>query len=92
MTSYLRIFRPVAVSVAVVTLVAVATAMAIGLAYPEPVSSGGLGPDWQCTRLALVFTSCSRVVRFKAAAVEQGKAPACSRPSVWRQALDLLRE
>jgi hypothetical protein len=92
MTSYLRIFRPVAVSVAVVTLVAVATAMAIGLAHPEPVSSGALGPDWQCTRLALVFTSCTHVVRFKTAAAEQGKTPACSRPSVWRQALDLLRE
>ena len=35
MTSYLRIFRPVAVSVAMVTLVAVAAAMAIGLAHPE---------------------------------------------------------
>jgi hypothetical protein len=92
MTSYLRIFRPVAVSVAVVTLVAIATAMAIGLAHPEPVSSGALGPDWQCTRLALVFTSCTRVVRFKTASAEQGKAPACPRPSVWRHALDLLRE
>jgi hypothetical protein len=91
MTSYLRIFRPVAVSVAVVTLVAVAAAMAIGLAHPEPVSSGTLGPDWQCTRLALVFTSCTHVVRFKTAA-EQGKAPSCRRPSVWRHALDLLRE
>ena len=94
MTSYLQIFRPVAVSVAVVTLVAVAAIMAIGLAHPESVSSGPLGPDWQCARLALVFTSCTRVVRFKTAAAEQGKAPACPRPSVWRwrQALDLLRE
>jgi hypothetical protein len=92
MTYYLRIFRPVAVSVAAVTLVAVAAAMAIGLAHPEPVSSGTLGPDWQCTRLALVFTSCTRVVRFKAAVAERAKAPACQRPSVWRQALDLLRE
>jgi hypothetical protein len=90
MTSYLRMFRPVAVSVAVVTLVAVATAMAIGIAHPEPVSSGALGPDWQCTRLALVFTSCTRVVRFKTAAAVQGKAPACRRPSVWRHALGLL--
>ena len=92
MTSYLRIFRPVAVSVAVVTLVAVAAAMAIGLAHPEPVSSVTLGPDWQCTRLALVFTSCTRVVRFKTEVAEQDKAPSCPRPSVWRHALDLLRE
>jgi hypothetical protein len=61
----------------------------MGLANPEPVSSGMLGPDWQCTRLALVFTSCSRVARFETAAAAEGKAPSC--PSSWRNALGLLR-
>ncbi len=85
MTSNLRLIRPVAASVAVVTLVAVAAAMAIGLAHPEPVSSGALGPDWQCTRLAMVFTSCTPIIRIKTASVvEEGKAPVCPRPGSWR--------
>lgn len=81
--------RQVAAVAVVVTFVAVAAAMAMGLANPEPVSSGMLGPDWQCTRLALVFTSCSRVVRFQAAASAEGKAPSC--PRSWRSLYGLLR-
>ncbi|KIU42868.1 MULTISPECIES: hypothetical protein [Bradyrhizobium] len=30
------------------------------LASPEPVSSAGLGPDWQCSRVAFVLTTCTR--------------------------------
>lgn len=30
------------------------------LASPEPVSSAGLGPEWQCTRVAFVLTTCTR--------------------------------
>ena len=63
MTHFPWTLKGLLVSVAVVTLVGVAAAISIGLAYPEPVSSGALGPDWQCTRLALVFTSCTRLVR-----------------------------
>ena len=33
----------------------------IGVSYPEPAASAALGPDWQCSRLAFVFTTCSRV-------------------------------
>jgi hypothetical protein len=62
MTHFRWTLRGLVVLLAVVTLVSAAAAVSIGLAYPEPVSSGALGPDWQCTRLALVFTSCSRVV------------------------------
>ena len=91
MTSNLnfRVPRQIAALVVIVTLVAVTAAVAMGLATPEPVSSGVLGPDWQCTRLAMVFTSCTRVVRFKTAAAE-GKAPSC--PRSWRNALGLLRQ
>ena len=32
----------------------------IGVSYPEPAASAALGPDWQCSRLAFVFTTCSR--------------------------------
>ena len=61
MTHFRWTLRGLVVLLAVVTLVSAAAAVSIGLAYPEPVSSGALGPDWQCTRLALVFTSCSRI-------------------------------
>ena len=33
----------------------------IGVSYPEPAASAALGPDWHCSRLAFVFTTCSRV-------------------------------
>jgi len=91
MTSNFRIPRQIAGIVVVVTLVAVTAAVAMGLANPEPVSSGMLGPDWQCTRLAFVFTSCTHVVRYKTAAAEEGKAPSCQRRATWRNALGLLR-
>ena len=70
---------------------AVAAAMALGLAYPEPVSSNALGPDWQCTRIALVFTTCTRVASVEATAVAETRVPACPRSIAWRNALGLLR-
>ncbi|PAY05463.1 hypothetical protein CK489_29215 [Bradyrhizobium sp. UFLA03-84] len=30
------------------------------LASPEQVSSAGLGPGWQCSRVAFVLTTCTR--------------------------------
>lgn len=63
MTPHFWTRRILLLSVAVVTLAAVAAAFSIGLAYPEPVSSAALGPNWQCTRLAFVVTSCKRSVR-----------------------------
>ena len=87
-----RIPRQIAAGALIVTLAAVTAAVALGLSYPEPVSSGALGPDWQCSRIAFVFTSCTRIVRFKtAAAGEEGKTPSCPRPRAWRNALGLLR-
>ena len=88
MTANFRISRQIAAGVVAVTLAAVTAAAA--MMYPESVPSGALGPDWQCTRTAFVFTSCSRVVRFKTAAAEAGKAPACPRQG-WRSVLGLLR-
>ena len=78
--------KRLAVSAAVVALVALAAAVAIGMAYPEPVSSGALGPDWQCTRLALVFTTCHRVAEANATAVSAARGPACRRTIGWRYA------
>ena len=84
MTSNFRLIRPVAASIAVITLVAVAAAMAIGIAHPEPVSSGALGPDWQCTRLAFVLTTCRRMVGAESASAGVRKGPACQRRMAWR--------
>lgn len=92
MTSNFRKSRRVAACVVVAMLVAMSAAVAMGLTYSEPASSGALGPDWQCARLAFVFISCTRVVRLKTASVEEpGKAPACPRPALWRKAIGLLR-
>ena len=91
MTSSFQKSRRVAAFVVVAMLVAVSAAVAMGLSYSEPVASGALGPDWQCARLAFVFTSCTRVVRLKTAAVEESKSAACQRPAFWRRAVGLLR-
>ena len=55
------------------------SAVSIGLAYPEPVSSAALGPDWQCTRLAFVLTTCRRSVRTDAAAASARRDADCPR-------------
>jgi hypothetical protein len=91
MTSLSRTAWRLAVPVATVTIVAFVAAVAIGLAYPEPVSSGALGPDWQCTRLALVFTMCSPLVEVKTAPLLRSKAEPCPRSARWRAALGLPR-
>jgi hypothetical protein len=69
-------------SVAIVTLAVVAAALSIGLAYPEPISSAALGPDWQCTRLAFVLTTCTRMVRRETASASPRSDPACPRRAV----------
>lgn len=90
MTSFSRTAWRLATPVAAVMIVALAAAIAIGLAYPEPVSSGALGPDWQCTRLALVFTMCRPVAEAKAPVV-QSKASSCPRSANWKSALRIPR-
>jgi hypothetical protein len=51
----------------------------IGVSYPEPAASAALGPDWQCSRLALVFTTCSRVKHSQSASIHLAKIPVCGR-------------
>jgi hypothetical protein len=60
---------------AIVSLACVAALVGIGLAYPEPVSSAALGPDWQCSRLALVWTTCTRLTRTRATSARAGQRP-----------------
>ena len=69
-------------AVTILSLACVAAVVVFGLVYPEPVQSAALGPDWQCTRLAFVGTTCTRVTRAGAASVRVAKErvsrePAC---------------
>jgi hypothetical protein len=84
MTSYAWTRKGLVLSAVVVTLAALA-AVSIAFAYPEPVSSGALGPDWQCTRLAFVLTSCSRIVSAPSISLNTRKDPACPRATVLAQ-------
>ena len=64
---------------AMLSLAGAAVIVAIGFAYPEPVSNAALGPDWQCSRLAFVFTTCSRVKNSQFTVVRVAKIPVCGR-------------
>ena len=50
-----------------------------GVSHSEPAASAALGPDWQCSRLAFVFTTCSRVKHSQATPVRLAKIPVCGR-------------
>lgn len=63
--------------VAAVVVLAFTGFIMIGLSYPEPAASAALGPDWQCSRLAFMFTSCSRVRNSQVVAVRYAKIPVC---------------
>jgi hypothetical protein len=64
---------------AMLSLAAAAVMVAIGLAYPQPVSNAALGPEWQCSRVAYVWTSCSRPKNAEAASIRLAGEPACRR-------------
>jgi hypothetical protein len=51
----------------------------IGVSYPEPAASAALGPDWQCSRLAFVFTTCSRARHSQSMPIHLAKIPVCGR-------------
>jgi hypothetical protein len=51
----------------------------IGVSHPEPAASATLGPDWHCSRLAFVFTTCSRVKQSRVMALRLAKIPVCGR-------------
>jgi hypothetical protein len=64
----------------IVTLVGVAALLSVGLAYPEPIPDAALGADWQCSRLAFVLTTCTRVRQSaQRVPVSARKDPACLR-------------
>jgi hypothetical protein len=86
MTSHFWTRKGFVLSVAVVMLIAVVAAVSIALAYPQPVSSVALGPDWQCTRLAFVLTTCTRIVGAQSAATDERNDPVSPRRTVWKDA------
>ena len=64
----------------VATIAAVACFVAllsIVLASPEPISSAALGPDWQCSRIAFVFTTCTKLPYAESAVIRVPKEPVC---------------
>lgn len=74
--------KEIAVVAAVVMLATIAAVLSIGLAFPEPIPNAALGPDWQCSRLAFVFTTCTRIQRAVSARVpvRNEQRPICPRP------------
>jgi di/tricarboxylate transporter len=64
---------------AVVSLTCIAASVVVGLVFSGPAPSAALGPEWQCSRLAFVFTICSRVTQAERAIVRVVKSPACRR-------------
>lgn len=71
--------KEIALLTAIVTIASIAAVVLIG-AYPEPVSHAALGPEWQCSRFAVVFTACTRIQQAETAAIRVRKDPACPRP------------
>jgi hypothetical protein len=65
---------------AFVSLACVIALVAAGLTFPEPLSGAQIGPDWQCSRLAFVFTVCSRVSQADHPIARVAREPACRRP------------
>ena len=72
--------KDIAFAAAIVSLGCVVAILAIGLAYPEPIQHAALGPDWQCSRIAFVWTTCNKVKHAAPASARVAKEPACSRP------------
>lgn len=52
--------KGVALAAAAAICAGLAALVSFGLPSPEPASSAALGPQWQCSRVAFVFTSCTR--------------------------------
>ena len=52
-----------ALAAAVVICACLAALVSFSLPAPAPVSSAALGPGWECTQVAFVFTSCARTAQ-----------------------------
>jgi hypothetical protein len=71
--------RSLVLSAAAVVLAGAIGFIAAGMSYPAPVARATLGSDWECTRLAFVFTTCSRAKHTEARPVRVAKSAVCTR-------------
>jgi hypothetical protein len=69
--------KGLALLVAIATVACAVALLSIGLASTEPISSAALGPDWQCSRIAFVFTTCTRLPRADSATVRMPQEQVC---------------
>jgi hypothetical protein len=53
--------------------------VAIGLTHSTPLSHAGPGVEWQCSKSALILTTCTKVVHTEPAFDRPRKDPACLR-------------
>ncbi len=67
---------------ALVSLGCVVALVAAGLTFAEPLPGAEMGPEWQCSRLAFVFTVCSRVPHADRAIARVSRETVCRRPRV----------
>jgi hypothetical protein len=65
-------------TLAFVSLACVIALVAAGLT--EPSQGAEIGPDWQCGRLAFVFTICRPVSQADHAIARVAREPVCRRP------------
>jgi len=82
MTSKLRSRKALTLIVALGAAACVVVLLSIGLTAREPVASAALGPDWQCSRVAFVLTSCTRTDPVESAVARMRKEQAGPRPRV----------
>jgi hypothetical protein len=78
MTGISRTIRKLALIGAAVALAGAAASVSV-VAYPKPISSAALGSEWQCTRTAFIWTSCSRIHQPEAVVQSARKDAPCPR-------------
>lgn len=71
--------KSLVLALAIVVLACVAGALATAVVQPEPVSRAALGPDWQCSRVAFVWTTCRRMSHVRPPSVRLASETACKR-------------
>ena len=81
MISNLWTRKGVALLAAIVTITCVAALISVNLASPDPISTAALGTDWQCSRIAFVFTTCTPPVRNSAPVVRARDDSGSLRPN-----------
>jgi hypothetical protein len=80
MTSRLWSRKALTLITAIGTAACVVALLSIGLTAHEPVASAALGPEWQCSRIAFVLTTCTRTDPVESVSARLRKEHASARP------------